>query len=264
MFYMEKDDATFDLTIKQNVMNYIKHRSPGQLRAKILTGVLVITFGVLFLLKTMGVAIPFKILSWKIILICIGLVMLVKHDFKKLSGYILIAIGGVFLLNDLSNIHIDTKFLWPVLIIVFGISIIYKNLTWNSKKKEWGDTVMFDDETEISDDEYFESNALFGGVNKNVVSKNFRGAKIGSYFGGTELNFTKADINGTAEIDLNTIFGGTTIIVPSGWEVRSEMTTIFGGVEDKRPVLDVNSEGGKLLILKGNCIFGGVDIQSYV
>lgn len=236
--------------------------SQSHLRAKILTGVLVIVFGVLFLIRTMGYALPFNLISWKVLLICIGLVHLVKHDFKRFGGYVMILIGGVFLINDITDIHISTKFLWPVLIILLGISILYKNLIGKSKKK--GSTVFLDEETEISDEEFLESNAVFGGLNKSIVSKDFKGAKVNSYFGGTELNLTKADIVSKATIETNTIFGGTTIIVPSGWEVRSEITTIFGGVEDKRPVVDIETETGKVLILRGNCVFGGIDIQSYI
>lgn len=236
--------------------------SQSHLRAKILTGVLVIIFGVLFLIRTMGYSLPFNLISWKVLLICIGLVHLVKHDFKRFGGYVMILIGGVFLINDITDIHISTKFLWPVLIILLGISILYKNLIGKSKKK--GSTVFLDEETEISDEEFLESNAVFGGLNKSIVSKDFKGAKVNSYFGGTELNLTKADIVSTATIETNTIFGGTTIIVPSGWEVRSEITTIFGGVEDKRPVVDIETETGKVLILRGNCVFGGIDIQSYI
>lgn len=236
--------------------------SQSHLRAKILTGVLVIIFGVLFLIRTMGYSLPFNLISWKVLLICIGLVHLVKHDFKRFGGYVMILIGGVFLINDITDIHISTKFLWPVLIILLGISILYKNLIGKSKKK--GSTVFLDEETEISDEEFLESNAVFGGLNKSIVSKDFKGAKVNSYFGGTELNLTKADIVSTATIETNTIFGGTTIIVPSGWEVRSEITTIFGGVEDKRPIVDIETETGKVLILRGNCVFGGIDIQSYI
>lgn len=236
--------------------------SQSHLRAKILTGVLVIMFGVLFLIRTMGYSLPFNLLSWKILLICIGLVHLVKHDFKRFGGYVMILIGGVFLLNDYTDLHISTKFLWPVLIILLGVSILYKNLTGNSKKK--GSTVFLDEETELSDEDFLESNAIFGGVNKSIVSKDFKGAKVNSYFGGTELNLTKADIVTSAVIETNTVFGGTTIIVPSGWEIRSEVTTIFGGIEDKRPVIDMETETGKVLILKGNCVFGGIDIQSYI
>jgi hypothetical protein len=40
---------------------------------------------------------------------------------------------------------------------------------------------------------------------------------------------------------------------------------IFGGVDDKRPMLanPTGEETNKILILKGTCLLGGIDIRSY-
>ena len=58
------------------------------------------------------------------------------------------------------------------------------------------------------------------------------------------------------------IFGGTKIIVPAHWEVKSDMTAIFGGIDDKRapsPTVDHS----KVLVLDGTSIFGGIELVSY-
>jgi hypothetical protein len=68
-------------------------------------------------------------------------------------------------------------------------------------------------------------------------------------------------------LDLTQIFGGTKLIVPHHWKVQSkDLVAVFGGVEDKRPMLGSTSptdENSKVLVLKGTCIFGGIDIKSY-
>jgi hypothetical protein len=52
--------------------------------------------------------------------------------------------------------------------------------------------------------------------------------------------------------------------VPANWNVQSDIVTILGGVEDKRPMMAPGSSANnKVLILKGACVFGGVDIRSY-
>ena len=43
------------------------------------------------------------------------------------------------------------------------------------------------------------------------------------------------------------------IIVPSDWDVKSEATTVFGGVEDKRAITSIAPTAGKTLIIEGNC-----------
>jgi predicted membrane protein len=56
--------------------------------------------------------------------------------------------------------------------------------------------------------------------------------------------------------------GGTKLIVPPHWEIRSQLTSIFGNVEDKRQQhATVNPE--KVLILDGSSVFGGIEIRNY-
>ena len=89
------------------------------------------------------------------------------------------------------------------------------------------------------------------------------GGDITNIFGGTEINLTQADIQGVATIDVTTIFGGAELIVPSHWSVKSEIVTIFGGVEDKRTVATITETPEKALVLKGTIIFGGIEIKSF-
>jgi predicted membrane protein len=83
-----------------------------------------------------------------------------------------------------------------------------------------------------------------------------------NFFGGTDLNLSQSDINGVAVLDLTQVFGGTKLIVPSNWKVQSEVVAVFGGLDDKRRDL-ANPDPNKVLVLKGTCIFGGIDIKSF-
>ena len=112
-------------------------------------------------------------------------------------------------------------------------------------------------------EDFVDSTSFFGGAKKNIISKNFKGGDIVNVFGGTELDLSRADFNGTAIIDLTTIFGGTKLVVPSNWTVKSEAVTIFGGMEDKRNVQALSDSAQKILILKGTIIFGGIEIKSF-
>lgn len=234
--------------------------------AKILSGLFIIFFGSVFLAERSGVHVPEWLLSWESILIAIGTVMLFRHNFRHFIGYALITVGAAFIIDDYYPQIIDTKLILPVLVILFGVVMVAKatNL-FGSKKKRSSSNVMFDEDSEITGDDYIEATTLFGGVKKNVTSKNFRGADINTTFGGTEINLTKADIQGPITISSRTTFGGMTLIVPSNWQVNSEITAVFGSVEDQRGVPSDNQyEPGKVVTLEGSCTFGGVEIQSYV
>jgi predicted membrane protein len=82
-------------------------------------------------------------------------------------------------------------------------------------------------------------------------------------FGGSELDFTQADINGRVYIDITQIFGGTKIIVPSHWMVISDVASVFAGFDDKRIRTSAPLDNTKILVFKGTSIFGGIDIRSY-
>ncbi|HMG67070.1 MAG TPA: LiaF domain-containing protein, partial [Chitinophagaceae bacterium] len=114
-----------------------------------------------------------------------------------------------------------------------------------------------------SSEDYIDSTSIFGGIKKNVISKNFKGGDITNIMGGSEIDLTQADINGTVTIDLTQIFGGTKLIVPSNWQVKTQMAAIFGGVEDKRSLQNVTIDPNKKLVLDGTSIFGGIEIRSY-
>jgi predicted membrane protein len=99
-------------------------------------------------------------------------------------------------------------------------------------------------------------------VHKKIVSKTFRGGDIVTMMGGTEIDLSQADFTGIIRLDVTQIMGGTKIIVPPHWEVRSEVTAIFAGFEDKRqqPTV-VNPE--KVLVIDGTSIFGGIELRNF-
>jgi hypothetical protein len=103
--------------------------------------------------------------------------------------------------------------------------------------------------------------SVFSAVNRKVFSKNFVGGEIVCVFGGSEVNMMNADISaGTVELEVVCIFGGATLFIPPNWNVRSEMGSVFGGVDDKRKnsIPDPN----RTLIIKGVCIFGGLEVKT--
>ena len=111
-----------------------------------------------------------------------------------------------------------------------------------------------------------DSTVVFGGVKKNIISKNFRGGECVTVFGGTILNLMQADLNGPVVLELTQVFGGTKLIIPPHWKIQSrDMVAIFGGIDDKRPLLGnpQDDESERLLILKGTCLLGGIEIKSF-
>lgn len=116
---------------------------------------------------------------------------------------------------------------------------------------------------EPNSEDFVESVSVFGGSQKSIFSKNFKGGDLTAIFGGNELNLAQADFTGTAVLEVVNIFGGTTIVVPANWHIKHEMVNIFGGTDDKRVSAPPENEPSKVLILNGLSIFGGVEIKSF-
>ena len=104
--------------------------------------------------------------------------------------------------------------------------------------------------------------SVFGGVKKNIVSKNFRGGEVTCVLGGAEINLMQCDINGKVILEANQILGGTKLIIPSNWQIQSEMVAVLGGIEDHRPS-GVIPDPNKVLLLRGTSVLGGLEIISY-
>jgi predicted membrane protein len=205
---------------------------------------------------------------------------------------LLILLGIVFLINE--NFDRADRVVWPIAIIGFGLWLIlrrhnhFDKTQWN-KDNKWGsatytppnanepvvDYTGTTDYTTIKEpinpstsykatgDDYLDTISVFGSVKKIILSKNFKGGEIVNIFGGAELDFTQADIQGTVLIDITQIFGSVKMIVPPHWQVVPDIAAVFAGIEDKRMKNTSIASSEKILVLKGVSIFAGVDIRSY-
>lgn len=236
-------------------------------------GIVLIVIGVLFLLSKIPMTaalFPSWFFTWPMILIAIGLVTALKSKFRNPAWFIMMIIGGYFLMLNNNLISINLRpYIFPLGLILLGIFIIIKKNrrcpTYKGKFNHWQhDNVrQVTDENIDSSEDILNVNSIFGNIERNVFSKNFKGGTISSVFGGAQINFTQADFEGTAIIDVSVIFGGVDIIIPSNWNLKNEMSVVFGGIEDRRAVTNNVNESGKTLILKGDIVFGGIEIKSY-
>ncbi len=245
--------------------------TPKQYRGKksITTGILIIAGGVLLLLHKMNINIPSWIVSWQMLLIGIGLSIGISTNFRKPASWILMVIGSFFLLNEFILYPVQIRqYFWPVLIIIVGIVVLLRpkrNLDPDKLHEPFkgSDKEPYQKGFENSLGDKIDSVSVFNGTKKKVISKNWQGGEAVAVFGGSEFNLHHADFDGQVNFELVTIFGGMKLIVPPGWEVRTKVTSIFGGIEDKRYSSVEVVPDNKVLILTGVVIFGGIDIVSF-
>ncbi len=246
-----------------------------QRRGKVMGGILIAGIGALFLARELGAELPFWLFTWKMLLIGIGVVFAVKHKFMHPAWIILVGVGGLFLMNDFYPEMNLRPFMLPIVLIAVGLFIIFKprrrfedrfRRHWQKAhyehRKRWENWQEHEVSSSSSDDK-IESTAFFAGVKKNILSKNFKGGEVTNIFGGTQLNLLQADLAPDAKLEITQALGGTQLLVPANWEIRSELVTVMGSVEDKRiSVPGAPGESGKLLILTGTTFMGGIEIKS--
>lgn len=238
---------------------------------KILAGLVFITVGVILLLKQLGYYFPAWLISWPMLLIVIGLVLGAQQGFRNPGWIIVTAIGSVFLLDNLYPYAGILRFIWPVAIIGAGLLMIFsrhhpcKHRRWKQERLHQKEQSFVPTTASENDHaESIEAVAVFGGIKKTVFSKNFTGGEVVAFMGGVEINLTHADIQGRVRLEVTQVLGGTKLIVPSHWDVISEMSAVLGGIDDKRMPPPGAIDKGKVLVIEGTSILGGIEIQSYV
>ena len=233
-------------------------------RSGVWVGLIIVLIGLGWFLRQLNFPLPYWLFSWEMILIILGVAIGIKNHFRDKAWFILLLVGGVFLVRDIFPFLTWHNYLWPIALIVFGVFIILRprRSHWKNYNEYNDNPAVVNSSESLTGDDTLDCTTAFGGMKKNIVSKNFKGGDVSSIFGGTELNFMQADIQGSVLLDVTQIFGGTKLIIPANWEVKSDVTAIFGGIEDKR-VPAPNVDHSKVLVLNGTSIFGGIEIASY-
>lgn len=278
--------------------NFAKPRNDGS----IAFGVIILGIGLVLLFRKFGLYIPDWVLTWPMILIAVGTYTLISQQFKSFFGSVVLFIGVYFLLKrefDL-DLGID-QFIWPVGLIALGIYLITqkkkehkamddirKNWESSRKKKTEISATEKTESAEVVEDvspsqeestkapdsgfvratgtaffDRINERVLLSGVNRKLMTKNFQGGKATVIFGGLDLDLTQVDFTGVVTLDLEVGFGGVKLLVPPHWDVRTEVSNIAAGLEDKRMFREGGVDTNKVLILKGTLLFSGLEIKSF-
>ncbi len=220
-----------------------------------LPGALLMLLGTVVLLDHMNV-INGRLLwkYWPLLLVLIGIAKIVNEG-KRVGGVLLLLLGTFLMLEHLGYTTLTWENIWPVVLIAAGAAMIWGrfDLPKMTPAASGGPNSI---------NEY----ALFGGVERRVHMSNFTGGSITAVFGGVEVDFRSAEIEGQeAVIHVEAVFGGIELTVPDRWLILWEAQNIFGGYNDETrpPLPDVpGSPAKKRLILRGRAVFGGITVKS--
>ena len=234
---------------------------------RLVVGLLLIVAGALLLMdmtNLLSFNLRYYLISWKTLLIFLGILISANHNDRH-TGFILIGLGVFFWLPELFHYRISLRMIfWPAILIGLGLVMITRRGKHFAKDILPKERVFRGTNFEHSNlEDFINEMTVLGGSKVKVTSSNFKGGKITTIFGGSEIGLMSAKpTTEGAVIDVFILFGGATLIVPDDWTVKSEVAAILGGVSDKR-ILSTANDPEKILILKGTVMFGGIEIKSY-
>jgi predicted membrane protein len=243
-------------------------------RWSLIWGGLIALIGLLFLLDNLNIFPATRLFKfWPLILIVAGIMNLTCRS-GRFFGIILLIAGVLFQLSELGVAHFGWAQLWPVAIIAVGLLVMWSSFDGRRRLAAAQDAAFSGEATSSPNSNPSAADlrntlnevAVFGGVERRVVTQDFRGGTINAIFGGVDLDLSHAAMQQPqAELEVNAIFGGVELRVPESWQVVSSGQAIFGGYDDKTGSSDDPNTGDpprKILLLTGSVIFGGVDIKS--
>lgn len=217
---------------------------------KIILGLLFVVVGIIVLLNSLEVTnINFFFKGWWTLFIIVPSIIGIIYDDDKTDNIIWLVIGVVLLLmvRDILSFDLLVKLLLPLILIIIGLSIIFKETITSKISKKVS-----------KKNENLEQITATFGEQKIKVEKKFLGSNIDSVFGNVKLDLREATFDKETVIKASAIFGGITIRLPKGLSVQIKATPIFGSVDNN---YSNDKTSDKVIYIEALALFGGIDIK---
>jgi len=227
----------------------------GMFTPRLIFGLLFIFFGGVLMLERSGIIEHAQDLLrfWPLILVLAGMGKLFwpGSSSGRISGLVLIVIGGALLLEEFGMLAVSVWDFWPVLLILLGIRLVWQGFTGRR-------SVASDSASTVN------AAAALGGASRRNNSADFRGGDLVAFMGGCEVDLRNAHIqNSPAVIDAFAFWGGVEIRVPEEWVVTVQGIALLGAYEDStRTLMEEGVAPRQELVVKGLAIMGGVEIKN--
>lgn len=209
-------------------------------------GVVVIAAGTILLLGSADVIEAGRgfAIFWPSVIILAGLLSVIANRRHWVLGVVIMFVGTAFLLSNLNVVDLGNV-IWPVVIIVVGLVIIFGR--GGNVHGDVGDSLN--------------SFHVFSGSTLTSRSKQFKGGSVSAVFGGAEIDLRGAELAPNATLDIFMAFGGVEMKVPTGWNVVIRGFPIFGGFENKATGESLPANA-PTLVVNATVLFGGMEVKN--
>lgn len=222
--------------------------------SRILWGIVLIAVGLILGLNALDITdINIFFDGWWTLFIIVPCFIDLFKEKDKTGNIIGIIIGLLLLLScqDILEFDIIWKLFIPIVLVIIGLSFIFKNSFENKVNKKIK-------ELNTNDKEKGKYCATFSGQKVDFTNEEFTGCTIDAVFGSVGLDLTNAIIKEDTVINVSAVFGGVDIHVPNNVNVMVNATSIFGGTSNKVN----NKKDNKITIyVNATALFGGIEIK---
>lgn len=221
--------------------------------SNLLWGCVFIVVGVIFGLNALNITdINIFFDGWWTLYIIVPCFIGLFQEKEKTGNLIGLVIGICLLLGaqDILEFALIWKLMVPIILIMIGISFLFKDILNDKVKKEI---------KKLNKTEMKEYCSCFSGQTIDFTKEEFTGCTLSAIFGGVKCDLKDAIIKEDVVINASSIFGGITIYVPSDVNVKISSTSIFGGTTDERKRKEKDAK--YTIYVNSTALFGGVEIK---
>lgn len=215
---------------------------------RIFAGLGVVLLGGLLLLDSLNINGFDNVIStwWPLFVIGAGVLVFLNDVRSYLWALLIVGFGVIYQLKNLGIVDFNPwQIFWPAVIIVVGLSIIFRHSGGREK---------------LTKQESDDVSAILGGIDHVNKADDYKGGKVTAVLGGVKIDLRKAVIKNEATLDVFALMGGVELIVPENVVVKSKAAVIMGGIENKAQV--AAGKNAPTLYITGDIIMAGVEVKT--
>lgn len=221
--------------------------------SSVLWGIVLVAVGVVFALNALEItSIDIFFEGWWTLFIIVPCAIGLFTGEDKMGNLIGIGIGVVLLLCswEILSFSLIWKLFLPAVIVIVGLKMVFGGL-FGSKANDMIKQLKAAGKAPKN------GFAAFSGCDMNCGGEIFEGAELTAVFGGVKCDLRNAVIEKDCAISVTAVFGGVDILVPDNVNVKTGVSSLFGGTSNKT----VAKSDAPTVYVSGLCMFGGVDIK---
>ena len=218
----------------------------SRLQMKNFVGIIIVLFGLGFLLQQLNVPWANNVISswWPLVIVAIGINAWRSNPRAFVGPLIIVAVGAVLFIDNFHLLHTSAwNIFWPVVIMFIGLQIALGKFSGPNVKRGSGHANAF---------------IAFSG-SEEKMSGIYDGGTANVWFGGTKIDLRDTDIKDGAVLRVWAAFGGIEIHVPTSVRVTTSVLPLFGGTENKTTP---DQGATNTFHINGTVLFGGVGIKN--